>query len=205
VLSTNRKTNRPKRRLQLEALEDRTAPAVLTVTSLADNTTDTTVMTLRAAVDLVDSGGASVAARGAPTVAPTGAQTVFSGSFGSGDTIQFDPGLFSGGPQTLSMSEGLMLISKSVTVNGPGAGLLTIDAQGQSQIFRVGQLSPSLVFVTGPVALDGLTLTGGYNNLSGSSGAGGAIFAFMSPASGGLTLNDCTFTGNSSAQGQGGR
>jgi hypothetical protein len=66
---------RPQVRLRLEALEDRLAPATLTVNSTADNFTDTTVMTLRAAVDLIDSGGTSVAAPGAPTVAPAGAQT----------------------------------------------------------------------------------------------------------------------------------
>jgi hypothetical protein len=36
-----------RRRLAVEAMEDRPAPAVLTVNSMADNTTDTSVLTLR--------------------------------------------------------------------------------------------------------------------------------------------------------------
>jgi hypothetical protein len=38
-------------------LEDRLAPATLTVNSPADNTTDTTVLTLRDAVTLVNNAG----------------------------------------------------------------------------------------------------------------------------------------------------
>jgi hypothetical protein len=48
---------------------------MLTVNSLADNITDTAAMTPRAAVDLIESGGTSVAALGLATVAPEGVQT----------------------------------------------------------------------------------------------------------------------------------
>jgi hypothetical protein len=47
------RTHRPR----LEYLEDRLAPATLTVNTLADNTTDTSVLTLRDAVLLVNNGG----------------------------------------------------------------------------------------------------------------------------------------------------
>ncbi len=44
-------------RPMLEALEDRLAPAALTVNSLADNTTDTSQLTLREAIALVNGAG----------------------------------------------------------------------------------------------------------------------------------------------------
>ncbi|HEY7423917.1 MAG TPA: hypothetical protein VH682_06695, partial [Gemmataceae bacterium] len=44
-------------RLCLEVLEDRLAPAVLTVNSLSDNTSDTSVLTLRDAITLVNNAG----------------------------------------------------------------------------------------------------------------------------------------------------
>ena len=44
-------------RLLLEVLEDRSTPAVLTVNTAADNTTDTSALTLRDAITLVNNGG----------------------------------------------------------------------------------------------------------------------------------------------------
>ena len=46
--------DRARRRPAVEALEERMAPAVLTVNTLADNTTDTSVLTLRDAITLVN-------------------------------------------------------------------------------------------------------------------------------------------------------
>lgn len=34
------------------------------------------------------------------------------------------------------------LITKGLTIQGPGANLLTIDAQQQSRIFSIGQFPP---------------------------------------------------------------
>src|SRR5689334_24442177 len=69
---------------RLEWLEDRLAPAILTVNSTADNTTDTSHLTLREAI---------LASEG--TYTPTGAQlSQINGTLGShNDTIQFDPSI----------------------------------------------------------------------------------------------------------------
>jgi hypothetical protein len=48
---------RHRRPLQLEVLEHRLSPAVLTVNTTADNTTDTSVLTLRDAITLANSAG----------------------------------------------------------------------------------------------------------------------------------------------------
>src|SRR5213078_4594319 len=78
----------------------------------------------------------------------------------------------------------------------PGAAGLTINGNNIDRVFLVGRIwspDPSLV-----VALSGLTVTGG-NAVSGSNSCGGGLLNF-----GTLTVNNCTFTGNAAAGGQGG-
>ncbi|MCA9043930.1 MAG: VCBS repeat-containing protein, partial [Planctomycetaceae bacterium] len=103
-----------------------------------------------------------------------------------------------------------LLISDDVTITGPGADQLTIDAQGNSRVIQVNGGSD--------VRLSGLTLTGGQANggagidstvplaliavrVTGnnSSGFAGGIRAF-----GPLTLVDSTIDNNTSAAGGGG-
>src|SRR5262245_25456647 len=76
-------------RPSLERLEDRTVPAVLKVNSLLDNVTPDGVLTLREAIQAVNAGGA------AGLSAQELGQVDQTESFGTHDTIVFDPGLSS--------------------------------------------------------------------------------------------------------------
>jgi hypothetical protein len=53
---------------------------------------------------------------------------------GTTDTITFDPAVF-GSPRTLNVTGGVFAITDPLVVIGPGANLLTLDAQGASQLF----------------------------------------------------------------------
>ena len=89
------------------------------------------------------------------------------GSAGA-DTITFAASLTSGGPATMLLLHGELAIGESLTISGPGAGLLTIDASGSSRVLNIDDgKSASLV----DVEISGLTLTGGN-----AIGSGGAIF-----------------------------
>jgi hypothetical protein len=85
----HRSIRRPTGKPTLELLEDRLAPATLTVNTTADNTTDTSVLTLRDAITLVNHAG-DPASLGQPSM-PTGwaAQIDTTSPFGSNDTIDF--------------------------------------------------------------------------------------------------------------------
>jgi hypothetical protein len=181
--STPRHPNRLQRRPQLEVREDRTAPAVLTVNLLTDSVANDNLLSLREAINAVNAQSAAGL--------DAGAAGQITGTFGSGDTIQFDPSLFTGGAQTLSLGLGEFPIHKSLTLNGPGASLLTLDAQQNSRIFNISPTSG--LFVSATVALDGLTLTNGQTTATFIAGYGGAIRSFVT-ATGGLTVSNCTIT-----------
>ena len=103
----------------------------------------------------------------------------------SGDTVRFVPEL-SGG--TITMSEMSLTIpyfavQKGVTVDASDLpGGITIDANGISRVFYVYGGTDSE-----PTVLKGLTITGGS-----IANDGGGIYV----ASGTVTLEDCTVTGN---------
>src|SRR5262249_29188228 len=94
-------------RPRLEMLEDRTAPAVFTVT----NTADTGPGSLRQA------GSEANAARGA-------------------DTITFDPAAFAT-PKTITLTTGELRVTDSVTIAGPGAALATVSGNNTSRVFHM--------------------------------------------------------------------
>lgn len=107
------------------------------------------------------------------------------------DTIEFDSALTSGGAATISLSQGELTISDSVSILGPGPDLMAIDATQQSRIFNI-------TTVTGDVALSGLTLTGGKTSGANPSAvvttySGGAI---RSLTTGGLILSGISISGN---------
>ena len=77
------------------------------------------------------------------------------------DTVEFQAGLAG----TIALSTGEMTITDELTIDGPGAEDLTVDAQQNSRIFRITPAS-------GPVTLEGLHLTGGA-----ATGNGGAILS----------------------------
>jgi CSLREA domain-containing protein len=100
---------------------------------------------------------------------------------GSGDTVRFAPGL--SGTITLSSQ---LVITKDLTINGPGADVITVSGNDAVRVFSVDS---GVAF-----AIDNLTIANG----SASGGGAGAIYA---PYSGSgpkttLAVNNCTFTGN---------
>jgi hypothetical protein len=103
----------------------------------------------------------------------------------STETIAFDSGVTG----TIALNGSALVINNTVgkvTIDGPGAGPLTINALGHSQVFTTG---------LGATEIDDLTITGGS-----SSGYGGGIGGSL----GTLTVRACTITGNTAIYGGGG-
>jgi hypothetical protein len=164
-------------RPRLEVLEDRLAPAVLTVNTTSDGN-DPSVLSLRQAIQAVDS----------QSLANLSPQQQVSGILGDNDQIQFAPGLTG----TIQLTQGELDITQPVRIDGPGASNLTIDAQGQSRIFAIP--TPDI-----NVTLDGLTITRGMDSiLSDFVGGGGIVNC------GALTVSNCILSGNSAAEATGG-
>jgi CSLREA domain-containing protein len=117
------------------------------------------------------------------------------------DTIEFAPSLTASGPAKILLTQGELKITDSLTINGPPANLLTIDASGSdptptvkngdgSRVFNIDDgKSGSLI----DVAISGLTLTGGDTG-SGVAGSGGAIRILEN-----LAITNCSISGNSSS------
>ncbi len=129
------------------------------------------------------------------------------------DTINFDSSVFSG-PQTIILTSGELSVDDngSLTINGPGAYLLTISGNNASRVFSVSgdlilnDVKISNGFISGESGGGLLTFGGSlqinrcafYNNVS---GGGGAIFSFANN----LVINQSTFSGNQTQSGgQGG-
>jgi len=113
-----------------------------------------------------------------------------------GDTITFDPSLLPPpfAPEAAPAAAVITLtgeigIFTDITINGPGASLLTIDGNATSRIFGIG---------TGAtVSISGMTLT---NADAGGGSDGGAINQNSGST---LNLNSMVITGNLAAQGGG--
>ena len=106
---------------------------------------------------------------------------------GGDQTITFDPAVFST-PRTITLTDGrleLGITTGTITIDGPGANLLSIDG---NKIDRVFQIDPEVT-----ASLSGLTITGGS-----STGFGGGVHN-----GGTATLTNCTISGNSSRYGGG--
>ncbi len=100
-----------------------------------------------------------------------------------GDTIRFAASLDG---QTISLTSGELAIGQNLTIKGPGAGLLDVDAGGTSRIFDVTSASAA-------VAISGLTISGG------NSEDGGGIL----DQGGTLTLTGDTLTNDQAIAGGG--
>jgi CSLREA domain-containing protein len=114
------------------------------------------------------------------------------------DTIEFDPALTASGPVTILLTQGELTITDALTISGPGADQLTIDAQQQSRIFDIEA-------ATGDFTISGLTLTHGAITANGSgirdpAVSGGAV---LSNTPGQLTLDHMIVTA-SAVSGTGG-
>lgn len=121
-----------------------------------------------------------------------------------GDVITFDSAFFNT-PQTINLGGGEIGITKSLTIQGPGAGKLTISGGNLSRAFSIvsglagvtindltitqGGNVPNggAIFNSSPLTLNGVVLTG---NAAGSTG--GAIYNNYST----VNLNDCTVSNN---------
>ena len=90
-----------------------------------------------------------------------------------GDTITFSLSY----PATITLTSGELVIDKGITIAGPGANVLTVNANGTSRVFHI---SPNKT-----VTIAGLTITGGKNFVGGILNEQGT-----------LTLSNCIVTGN---------
>lgn len=187
---------KPSRRLVLEPLEHRLAPAVFTVTNFAD---DGSVGSLRWAVAQANSHANTV---GDPS-----------------DTIGFDSALFRlQKSQTITLAQGQLTLSDTTgptLIQGPSNGHVSIDGNQTSRIFGInagvratldglGLLHGAATAGTdnrgggilnkGTLVLDGCTIA---NNAAGIGG--GIENDFRST----LTLNNCTLSGNTAGLGGG--
>ena len=107
------------------------------------------------------------------------------------DVVDFDGTVF-GSPQTILLSLGEMVIvaNGSVTINGTGASMLTIDGNMASRILTINN---------GVATINGITFTRGNGAGASNTGRAGAIYNF-----GGTTvINDSVITANTAANGGG--
>jgi hypothetical protein len=107
-----------------------------------------------------------------------------------GPTIIFAPSLTADGPATIQLTLGQLTIAKPTVIEGPGAALLTIDAQQDSRVFTINDLQDQ---TPSTMKISGLTLTGGLD-----ANGGGAIFSQER-----LTVADSVITGNTAQWGGG--
>jgi predicted outer membrane repeat protein len=206
-----RRTKADLRRLgpHLEALEDRTAPATLTVNSVADTASAADAyLSLREAVAIVNS----------PTL-PNGLSAQILGQIsgtlhdGGADSIVFDPTAVTGpivlGGSQLELS--LLASTATVTIDGGGPGV-TVDGNNASRIFRVDAgVGASFNNLTLSHANTTNDLGGGIDNSGTLTVTSSAFSADSAGTYGGgiynngtLTVTNCTFSGNSAGYGGGG-
>ena len=103
----------------------------------------------------------------------------------SGETITFASSL-NGQTITLNSNNGALTIGTSVTIQGPGANLLTISGGNAVGVFNING--------SATVSISGLTIANGYSPLNG----GGIVNSGM------LTLSNSTLSGNAGPSGGGG-
>ncbi|HLN29351.1 MAG TPA: hypothetical protein VK395_16500, partial [Gemmataceae bacterium] len=178
--------------LTVMVLEDRLAPAVLTVNSLADApiSGDSSTLTLREAIALVNTGGTATDASGASLSAAKSSQIDTTQPFGTKDTVQFDAHLLGPTQQVITLTVSELEVSRSVTIIGPGASELALSGNSANRVLDIdGQASVSITGLTveaGALAQPDNTTT---NNLA--DDGGGILNA------GALTLTESVVSGNS--------
>jgi len=170
---SSRHAPRHHRTLGVQPLEARRLLAVITVDTIADT---------------IDFNDGKTSLREAVFAANTvpGAQT-----------IEFAESLIASGPATIVLTQGELAVTDALTILGPGAKLLAIDASGSdtnqetfadgARIFNIDNRSAAAI----EVSLRGLTLTGGDPN-----GNGGAILSVEQ-----LSIDGMEFVANHSRGG----
>jgi hypothetical protein len=149
-------------RLLLQPLEGRIAPANFIV----NNTQDTDIST-----NTVPAGSLRAAINSANADA-------------TADTITFDSTVF-GTAKTITLTASQLNITNPVTITGPGAALLTVNAAGTGRVFNINNGDANS---RAAVTIFGMTITGGA--VAGANGAG----IYM--ASENVTLDSVVITGN---------
>ena len=113
----------------------------------------------------------------------------------SGDTVVFDAGAFPAGQGTvIALTGPRIIINKNLTVQGPGAGTVTVSDSSDGILGVTGSNSAVIT-----VRISGLTLANGNGASATSNGNGGGVYAFAAN----LTLTGCVFSGDK-ANGGGG-
>ena len=103
------------------------------------------------------------------------------------DTIAFQPGLAG----TITLASALPAIERDITINGPGAGTLTVSGAGATRPFTIVSAAGRAIAVN----INGLTIANGTAGV----GNGGAIFA----QGANLTLDRVAISSSSAASGGG--
>ena len=191
-LLRSRKTS-SRRRLALEALEERRLLSTFTVTSIAD---DGSAGTLRYEIGQANSNA------------------------GVADTIDFDPTVFAT-PQMISLTSGQLELTDAATttISGPGAGLLSISGNNASRVFFINYGSAALSGLTitggsagtggglynssGTTTLTNCTVSGNSATNGGGVFTGGVYNYYGGTYYGTTTLTNCTVSGNSASNGGG--
>lgn len=104
-----------------------------------------------------------------------------------GSTIDFAPSLDG---ETITLTSGELILTKNLTIAGPGAGQLTISGGHSSRVFDVAKKNEQ-------VTLSGLTISDG---TVGDTGLGGGVYNAYGAS---LTISGCTLTGNFAFNGGG--
>ena len=125
---------------------------------------------------------------------------------------------------TIGLTNGELLVDKSITISGPGADTLAVDGNAKSRVFHIGAgetvtissltitnghstgLSPDVAGIYNDHAtltVDTCAFTGNTVDVSGDFFAGGAIFNDGLGGSATLTISSSTLNNNSSHDGGG--
>ena len=118
----------------------------------------------------------------------------------SGDTINFDPSLAG---QTITLTGGELVIDKSLDIEGPGAGLLTVSGNQTSRVFDVSNHASRVFDISAgaTVTIAGVWITAGLANGSSPvlASTGGGILNFGSLTLSGDVLSNNQAVGNASS------
>ena len=104
----------------------------------------------------------------------------------SGEIIDISPCVTG----TITLTSGEIIVGNNITVNGPGADVLTVSGNNASRIFHI---------VSGGAKIDGLTISHG-NGAGPFSGFGGAMFVDRNC---GLEINACVVSNSTAGNGGG--
>ena len=133
----------------LEALEPRLLLSALVVDTLNDVVAADGSVSLREAIEAANANAVVNEADASGSAGP--------------DEITFDAGLF---PGTITLGSSLPTITEALTITGPGADQLTIDADGNGRLFNLDDGTAASI----TVMIEEMTLSGGD-----AAGDGGAV------------------------------